>query len=131
MSARHRKTIAKEIRTIRRSIPALDRSLRRLAFMLGQLDGRVERRRKPRAASRKPLSAKARASLVLQGRYMGYMRQLKPRQKAQVRKIRETKGVRAAIQRARKLAENKRFLFFLEKTRKRIYSELFRIFLGA
>ncbi len=105
MSARHRKTIAKEIRTIRRSIPALDRSLRRLAFMLGQLDGRVERRRKPRAASRKPLSAKARASLVLQGRYMGYMRQLKPRQKAQVRRIKETKGVRAAIQRARKLAE--------------------------
>ncbi len=106
MSARHRKTIAKEIRTLRRSIPALDRSLRRLAFMLGQLDGRVERRRKPRAASRKPLSAKARASLVLQGRYMGYMRQLKPRQKAQVKNIRETRGVRAAIQRARKLAES-------------------------
>src|SRR5690349_19725344 len=32
-----------------------------------------------------------------QGRYMGYMRQLKPRQKAQVRKVREAKGVRAAI----------------------------------
>jgi hypothetical protein len=38
------------------------------------------------------------------GRYMGYMPQLKPRQKAQVRKIKETKGVRAAIQRARQLA---------------------------
>ncbi len=104
MSARHRKTIAKEIRTIRRSIPALDRSLRRLAFMLGQLDGRVERRRKTRVVSRNPLSPKARASLKLQGRYMGYMRQLKPREKAQVRRIKETKGVRAAIQRARKLA---------------------------
>ena len=31
---------------------------------------------------------------------MGYMRQLKPRQKAQVRKIKETEGVRAAIARA-------------------------------
>ncbi len=103
MSARHRKTIAKEIRTIRRSIPALDRSLRRLAFMLGQLDGRVERRRKPRVASRRSLSAKARASLKLQGRYMGYMRQLKPRQKAQVRKIKEAKGVRAAIHSAERL----------------------------
>ena len=35
------------------------------------------------------------------GRYMGYMRQLKPRQKTQVRKIKETQGVRAAIARAR------------------------------
>jgi hypothetical protein len=35
---------------------------------------------------------------------MGYMRQLKPRQKAQVRKLREAKGVRVAIQRARSLA---------------------------
>jgi hypothetical protein len=42
--------------------------------------------------------------MVLQGRYMGYMRQLKPRQKARVRKIREAKGVRAAIVRARALA---------------------------
>ncbi len=104
MSARHLKTIAKEIRTLRRSIPALDRSLRRLAFMLGQLDGRVERRRKPRVGSRRPLSTKARASLKLQGRYMGYMRQLKPMQKALVRKIREAKGMRAAIGRARRLA---------------------------
>jgi hypothetical protein len=36
---------------------------------------------------------------------MGYMRQLKPRQKAQVRKIKETKGVRAAIERARALSQ--------------------------
>jgi hypothetical protein len=72
--------------------------------MLSQLDGRIERRRKPRPASRKPLSAKARASLVLQGRYLGYVRQLKPRQKEQVRKIREVKGVRVAIARARQLA---------------------------
>jgi hypothetical protein len=50
------------------------------------------------------LSAKARASLVLQGRYMGYMRQLKPRQKAQVRKIKEVKGVRAAITKAMSMA---------------------------
>jgi len=42
--------------------------------------------------------------MVLQGRYMGYVRQLKPRQKAQVRRIRVAKGVRAAIVRARGLA---------------------------
>ena len=101
MTARHRKTIAKEISTLRRSLTEVDRSLRRFAAMLSQLDGgkigtRAERR----------LSSKARVSLVLQGRYMGYMRQLKPRQKAQVRRIKETKGVRAAIQRARRMAQS-------------------------
>ena len=59
---------------------------------------------KSNGRSRPRLSAKARASMVLQGRYMGYMRQLKPRQKTQVRKIRETKGVRVAIQRAKDFA---------------------------
>ncbi len=100
-----RKAIAKEIVTLRRSLGTFDHSLRRLGFMLGQLDGRVERRRKARVRSRKPLSPKARASLKLQGRYMGYMSQLKPMQKAQVRRIKETKGVRVAIVRAKKLAE--------------------------
>ena len=104
MSRGRRRPLSAEILNLRGTVRALERSVRRLAFMLGQLDGRVERRRKPRVASRKPLSAKARASLKLQGRYMGYMRQLKPRQKAQVRRIKETKGVRAAIERARKLA---------------------------
>ena len=44
------------------------------------------------------------ASLVLPGRYMGYTPQLKPRHKAQVRKVREAKGLRAAIVRAKSLA---------------------------
>ena len=105
MPRRNRNVISKEILTLRLSLSAVDRSLRSFAAMISQLDGRIERRRKSRAASRKPLSAKARESLVLQGRYMGYMRQLKLRQKAQVRKIKETKGVRAAIVMARKLAE--------------------------
>jgi hypothetical protein len=34
---------------------------------------------------------------------MGFMRQLKPRQKAQVRNIKEAKGVRAAIAKAKSL----------------------------
>ena len=44
--------------------------------------------------------------MVLQGRYMGYMRQLKPRQKAQVREIRVAKGVQAAISWAKSLASS-------------------------
>ena len=50
--------------------------------------------------------SKPRASLFLQGRYMGFMRQLKPRLKAQVRKVKEAKGVRAAIVKAKGLAQN-------------------------
>ena len=96
--------VVRKIRGLRQQLSEFDRSLRRLASMVSQLDGRIERRRKPRARARGTLSSKARASLVLQGRYMGLMRQLKPRQKAQIRKIREAKGVRAAIERARKLA---------------------------
>lgn len=76
-----RTPLSNEILNLRLTFRAVDRSLRRLASMLSQLDGRIERR-KPRARTRRPLSAKARASLKLQGRYMGYMRQLKPRQKA-------------------------------------------------
>jgi len=96
--------VVKKIRDLRQQLSSFDRSLRRLASMVGQLNGRIERRRKPRAGSRKPLSRKSRASLVLQGRYMGYMRQLKPRQKAQVRKVKEANGVKAAIVRAKQLA---------------------------
>ena len=103
VSKRQRSSVSRTIHTLQRSLTDVDRSLRRLGSMLSQLNGRIERRRKPRALPRKPLSAKARASLVLQGRYMGYMRQLKPRQKAQVRRIKETKGVRAAITRAKAL----------------------------
>jgi hypothetical protein len=98
--------VVREIAIIRRALVSFDRSLRRLAWMVGQLNGSIERRRKPRATSRQPLSAKARAALVLQGRYMGFMRQLKPRQKALVRKVKEVKGVRAAIARARGLAQS-------------------------
>ena len=61
--------------------------------------------RKRKASRRRSrLSAKARASLKLRGRYMGLMKNLKRAQKAQVRKIKEATGFRAAIAKARKLA---------------------------
>jgi hypothetical protein len=100
---RLRRSISSELLTMRHILTAFDRSLQRLVPMLSaamSLNGA----RKGNGRSSPRLSAKARASLVLQGRYMGYMRQLKPRQKAQVRRIKEAKGVRAAIQMASKLA---------------------------
>jgi len=96
-----RTQLTKKILTMRRSLRALDRSLRHLTPMLSTaLNGGPS----GNGRSRLRLSAKARASLVLQGRYMGFMRQLTLRQKAQVRKIKEVKGVRAAIRKARYLA---------------------------
>ncbi len=44
-----------------------------------------------------PARAKA---LRLHGRYLGYIRQLKPRQRAMIRGIRSKKGSRASIARA-------------------------------
>jgi len=56
--------------------------------------------RRPR---RKP-SPKRLAALKLQGRYMGYIRNLGPRQKARVKALRATKGIDAAISLAKQLA---------------------------
>jgi hypothetical protein len=96
-------SIAKEIISARDALKALDRSFRRLAPMFSAAaiknGAAMENGR-----ARPRLSAKGRASLVLQGRYMGFMRQLNPSQKTQVRRIRETKGVKVAIVKARELA---------------------------
>lgn len=85
-----------EFKTLRAALRSLDDTLQRVIAKSGS--SIMDARRRPR------LSAKARASLVLQGRYMGFMRQLKPKQKAQVRKVRVAKGVRAAIARAKVLS---------------------------
>jgi len=92
--------LRKEFKTLRVAMQSLDSTLQRLVSENGAAE--VVSNGRPRRKVR--LSPKARAGLVLQGRYMGYMRQLKPRQKAQVRKVKEAKGVRAAIAKARSLA---------------------------
>src|SRR6266478_6058746 len=96
-----------QIQDVRMALANLNRSLHRLAPILSGVAS-MNGSPKGNGRARPRLSAKARASLVLQGRYMGYMRQLKPRQKAQVRKIREAKGVRAAIAKARELSKKPR-----------------------
>jgi len=54
------------------------------------------------------LSAKRRAQLKLQGKYIGYVRQLRPRQKAEVKRLLEKKGIETAVKRARRLARDTR-----------------------
>lgn len=90
--------LRKEFKTLRVAMQSLDRTLQRLASSNGTPERTNGRRRVVR------VSPKRRAALILQGRYMGYMRQLKPRHKVQVKRIREAKGVKAAIATARSLA---------------------------
>jgi len=87
--------IAKEWSRVRLSLRTLDKALRRLTpvlttYMKASANGTAN------PAVR--VSAKTRAAHVLQGRHMGQMRQLKPRQKVQVKKV---KGIRAAITKAK------------------------------
>jgi len=70
------------------------------------LEGALRGSENPGRRGRKlSLSPARRAALKLQGQYMGYLRSLKPKQKARVKALRTAKGVRAAIGLARKLAK--------------------------
>ena len=96
-------SVSREIATLRRSLRAVDRSLRRLAPKLRAAGNGHANGRAGRSSGKLNLSPKRRAQLKLQGQYIGYVRQLKARQKAAVKELREKKGVRVAIARARKM----------------------------
>jgi len=97
-------SIGRELASARRSLRALERSLARLARQVRDISrsNAAKPAEKPRRKL-KLMPARLKA-LRLHGRYLGYMRQLKSRAKAEVRALRAKKGVRAAIARARKLA---------------------------
>ncbi len=93
-------TLAREVRSIRTALRQLQRSFERMAPLLAaaqQANGKRPRRKLQITPAR-------RAALKLQGQYMGYMRQLKPGQKARIRKVLAAKGIRAAITAARRMA---------------------------
>ncbi len=96
-------SLSREIATLRRTLRAMDRSLQRLGPSLrGSMNrsGGVG----PAQAKRKlNLSPKRRAQLKVQGRYMATLRQLKPKQKAEVREVLQKKGMPAAIARGQRL----------------------------
>lgn len=94
------KNLAKDLQAIRTALRQLQKSFDRLvpALAAASKSGAVAEPRKLR------ITPARRAALKLQGQYMGYMRNLKPAQKARVRKIREAKGIRSAIAAARRLS---------------------------
>lgn len=100
--------ITRELKRIRRSFWTLAKSFDRLGPALSEGMSRASSngnasttksgRRRPR------LSATQRSALKLQGKYMGTMRGLKRRDQMRVKEIRKTRGIKAAIAAAQRLA---------------------------
>jgi hypothetical protein len=101
-----RSTVRRSLRSIERAFADIESTLKRLAKRVQQAERSAGRRRGRAAGPRRTvtLTPKRRAQLKLQGAYMGYMRQLKPAQKARVKAVKERRGVEAAIRLAKSLA---------------------------
>ncbi len=104
MPKRSRGPIEKQARVILKSLGAIAEALARIVAVAKAAEGR-KRPAVNRGRRRLELSPKRRAALKLQGSYMGYLRGLKPRQKAQVKALRARKGFRAAIAMAKRMAK--------------------------
>ena len=102
--SRGRASIARELASARRAIRALDKLLARLTAQVSTLDRGSQARPAGKPRRKIKVSPSRLNALRLHGRYLGYVRQLKPRQRAEMRALRAKKGVRAAIARARRLA---------------------------
>jgi hypothetical protein len=94
---------------VRKALRDRDREIRELQARLASLQSlalaRGQTRRGRPAARRSALSGRVRALRRLQGRYMGFVRRLRPAEKARVRRVRETKGIGPAIRLASTLAK--------------------------
>jgi hypothetical protein len=97
-----RRSIRRELQSISRSLAAASRAFARLGPVLEALArGGAAAANIPRPRN---LSPQRRAELKLQGSYIGHVRKLSLKQRAEVKKLREEKGVRAAIRMARALS---------------------------
>jgi hypothetical protein len=102
---RQRSSVSSELQVIARSLGSISEALARLVPLVESSNGAsaavAPAARTPRKLN---LSPQRRAALKLQGQYMGYLRGLKPRQKARVKALAASKGVRAGVSLARELA---------------------------
>jgi hypothetical protein len=97
-----RVSVSRELRAIGRALESIVGALGRLGPAL-KASERSQGQSAPRRPRRKP-SRQRLAALKLQGRYMGHIRNLGPKQKARVKALRESKGIDAAIRLAQQLA---------------------------
>ena len=102
-------SLSRELRLVHKSFHQLAKSFARIvplpgkgAMAMAAVQEDTKRgRRRPR------LSAQQRAALKLQGKYMGTMRGLPVAKRAKVKKIRATKGIRAAIKAAERMSASR------------------------
>ncbi|MGH9868003.1 MAG: hypothetical protein ACREAA_07570 [Candidatus Polarisedimenticolia bacterium] len=96
--------MSREIKTLRRSLHALATAFEGFGEALGRVQRAATNGTMPTTKTpshrKMTITPKRRAALKLQGRYMGMMRGLKPRQAAAIKKIRAAKGYEAAIRAA-------------------------------
>ena len=102
MRTPRRRSVSKELQSIRRSLASIVRAI-------GRVGPALEAAARGAAAPpgpRRPrnLSPERRAALKLQGSYIGHVRKLSLKQRARVKKLRSEKGVRAAIRLAKALS---------------------------
>jgi len=104
--ARRISSVRPQVTLINRSIRQLERAVHTLAAKARQLERAASKDNGPVPVRRKmTITPQRRAQLKLQGQYMGLMRQLKARQKAQVKAAKEKGGYRAGIAMARRMAK--------------------------
>ena len=101
--AKRRTSVSRQFRIIRSALSSIMGALDALAPAL-MASGAQERSASATPRRKLRLSPARRAALKVQGQYMGYLRGLKPREKARVKATRQARGVQAAVAMAKKLA---------------------------
>lgn len=106
MAGRRRKSLKPSLDAIARAFAEIETALTQLSARVRRAEGQMARKGTAAGPRRRSLhiSAERRAQLKLQGAYMGFMRQLGPRQKTKVKTVKERRGFHAAIKMARALA---------------------------
>ena len=93
----------RRVSRVRLALRDIERQLGKLVARIRQLEQRASAGG-PKTRRSPTISPRRRAALKLQGAYMGFMRQLGPRQKARVKALKAAKGLPAAIALAKTLA---------------------------
>ncbi len=103
---RLRSTAARDIRTIHQGLASVVAALARLIPLVERASTNEQAAKPP--TRKLTLSPERRAALKLQGEYIGHLRGLRPRQKAEVKALRAAKGLAQAARLAKKLASGNR-----------------------
>ena len=94
----------KQLQIIRSSLAQVQRALQRMAAELRKAEAKSLAQPPTNGKRKLHLSLARRRQLKVHGQYLGYVRQLKPAQKARVKKVKAKGGYRAAIALAKRLA---------------------------